>query len=74
MVRYTTRSPTPTPNPTLTPNPSLTPHPTLSLSTDPHQVRKHARRGSYNSFVAEYESRLDRFLYRINVCYLVITP
>jgi len=45
------------------------------LKSNPHMggkrlkrmVRKHARRGSYNSFVAEYESRLDRFLWRINV-------
>ena len=45
------------------------------LKSNPHMggkrlkrmVRKHAQRGSYNSFVAEYESRLDRFLWRINV-------
>ena len=30
-------------------------------------VRKHARRGNFNSFIAEYESRLDRFLWRVNV-------
>ena len=29
-------------------------------------VRKHARTGNINSFIADFESRLDRFLYRCN--------
>jgi ribosomal protein S4 len=30
-------------------------------------VRKHARKGNKNSFLADFESRLDRFLWRCNV-------
>ena len=29
-------------------------------------TRKHARKGNANSFIADFESRLDRVLYRCN--------
>lgn len=44
---------------------ALTPH--MGGKTLKKMVRHHARRGTMDSFVGDLESRIDRFIYRINL-------